>query len=219
MVQGRLDGIKSIHCGLVVQAPISDRPISVPPVPTSERIRSTSVEGSTCDAATIPSLSMVGNCVSTRSVTRCTRFNARGPDEMATEKRNIAGPAADIEDAHTFCDPGSLQEATRDRIDQPGLSAEAAQFRLCMSQCVAGIAQLNVHVALLLIVMKIYAVKAYERDNNPTIQELNTPVIRSDHHFINPAHGALVLARQFMIGRIRQKPMWAFGSSPSQTAK
>lgn len=154
MVRGRLDGIKRVHCGLLIQAPISDRPISVPTVPTSERIRSTSVEGSTCDAATIPNLSMVGNCVSTRSVTRCTRLTARGPDEVATEKPNIADPAADIQDAHTFCDPGSLQKATRDRIDQPGLSAEAAQFRLRMSQCVVGIAHLNVHVALLLIVAK-----------------------------------------------------------------
>jgi hypothetical protein len=77
----------------------------------------------------------------------------------------------------------------------------------------------KVHLALLLIVMKTHAVKAFVRDNNPTIQELNTAIIRSDHHFINPAHGALVLARQFMIGRIRQRPMWAFGSLPFQTAQ
>lgn len=91
MVQGGSVGINSIHCGLVVQAPISDRPISVPTVPTSERIRSTSVEGSTCDAATIPNLSMVGNCVSTRSVTRCTRFTARGPNEMAASSLRVGG--------------------------------------------------------------------------------------------------------------------------------
>jgi hypothetical protein len=64
-----------------------------------------------------------------------------------------------------------------------------------------------VHLALLLIVMKTHAVKAFVRDNNPTIQELSTAVIRSDHHFINPAHGALVLAGKGRCGHsVRRHP-------------
>jgi len=63
---------------------------------------------------------------------RAHNFSGR-PNQVAAKKCDIAGPAADIEDAHAFCDPGSFQEATCDRIDQSRLSDKTAQFRLCMS--------------------------------------------------------------------------------------
>ena len=62
-----------------VQAPISDRPINVPLGPTSARMRSTSVGRSISERVAIACRSMAGNCVSTRSVTRCTDLTAPGP--------------------------------------------------------------------------------------------------------------------------------------------